>query len=457
MAQVMDQLVKFVTKTRYADLPGETIEYAKVLCLSQIAAMVGGTELPAGKIVAKHVQCQGGTAESGVVGHAFKAPALQAALANATIAHATELEDDAAGGGTTIGTIIPAALTLAQALRSTGKELLESIIVGYDVQVKTAIASRAIRRGIMFFCTGAWGPAVSAAKLLKLDAHQTTMTMGIAASLLGGFDSQTPSMTHFLESGVGAHNGLLAAMLARRGFTGQPDIIEGSPAMHFPGMWGAMGFDSSGLDQLGTLLSDELRLLRIGIKKYGSINITQRLIDGAIGLCTANRISYDEVVRVEVHVAPWFAGFSHYPDPQTTDEARFSIHHLMASVLLTGTVSLHTFGEAALRDPRFAQARRKVDQVVHPERGQILYSNGPDELVIRLRDGSTYVVQCEVTGAGPASADEVISKLRSAAEFSGYLNDEALGRLCELVLHLDELDEVGEIMELLTFGLPARA
>jgi len=213
-----------------------------------------------------------------------------------------------------------------------------------------------------------------------------------------------------------------------------------------------MGFDSGGLDLLSVLLTDELRLMRVGIKKYGSINITQRLIDGAIELCEKNHITDESVDRVEVHVAPWFGNFSRYPEPQTTDQARFSIHHLMASVLITGSVTLHTFTEAAIRDPRYAAARRKIDQCVHQDRGQVLYTNGPDELIMKMKDGEEHRKHCEVTGAGPASKREVVNKFKAAAEFSGYLSLEAIERVSNLVLNLDQVQDVGEIMEVLTHG-----
>src|SRR5687768_7917154 len=120
MAEVMDSIVRFITKTGLQDVPAETIEYTKRLCLSQLAAVVGGVTLPASRIVAEHARSQGGAPEAGVAGHGFKIPAAQAALCNATFAHATEMEDDNMGGGSTIGTIVPAVFTLGHALKSTG-------------------------------------------------------------------------------------------------------------------------------------------------------------------------------------------------------------------------------------------------------------------------------------------------------------------------------------------------
>lgn len=450
MAEVMDKIVHFITGTEFDDIPNESIEYAKILCLSQLAAMAGGVQLPISRIVAEHVKSQGGVAEAGVAGHGFKAPAAQAALCNATFIHATELEDDNVGGGSTIGTVIPAMFTLAQARQSSGKDLLTSIIVGYDVQVKTSIATRATRKGLMSICTGAWGPAASAAKLMKLDTAQSKMTMGIVASLLGGLLGQVPSMTHFLESGTGAQNGLLAAMLAERGCTSNPDILEAHG-----GYWDAMGFDRDGLDLLGQMLGQDLRIMQVGIKKYGCANITHRLIDGLSELIGTESLVREDIGKVAVEVAPWFTHEIKYPDPVNADQARFSIQHVLAATLIGDPASLHTFTDQTARNPLYAEARKRIEVQVDPDRGHIMYQGGPDIITVTMVDGSTHRKVCEAARGHPPSyltADDVIHKFRSASDFSGYLAPGSLERISELVLNLDQLDDVSEIMDLLTYG-----
>lgn len=450
MAEVMDKIVRFITDTEFDDIPTEAIEYTKILCLSQLAAMIGGVRLPVSRIVAEHVQSQGGVAETGVAGHGLKVPAMQGALCNATFIHATELEDDNVGGGSTIGTVIPAMFSLAQARGASGKELLASIIVGYDVQVKTSVATRATRKGLMSICTGAWGPAAGAANLLKLDPGQTTMTMGIVTSLLGGLLGQVPSMTHFLESGTGAQNGLLAALLAERGCTGNPDILEVKG-----GYWDAMGFDRDGLDLLSGMLDEELRVMHVGIKKYGCANITHRMIDGLYELLAAEQISAEDVVTVEAEVAPWFTHEIRYPDPVNADQARFSIHHVLAACLVGNPSSLHTFTDQAVADPLHVAARKKIVVRVDPDRGHIMYQGGPDILTVTLRNGTVHRKVCESARGHPPSyltAEDVFQKLRLAGEFSGYLEPGVIERMNELVLCLDQLEDVSEIMDLVTYG-----
>ena len=453
MAEVMDGIVRFLTGTNFGDIPPATVGYAKKLCLSQLAAVVGGVQMPVSKIVAQRARHQGGATEAGVAGHGFKAPVAEAALCNAVFAHATELEDDALAhpDRTTIGTVIPAIFTLGQALKSTGPEVLESMIVGFDVHAKTAVAARSPSphsKGSMAFTTGGWGPAASAAKLLKLDAQRTRMTMGLAASMVGGLLHQVPTMMHFLESGIAARDGILAALWAKDGITANPDIIEVAD-----GFWDLTGAEDTGLELLKELLAGELRLMRVGIKKYGCAYLMQRIVDGAIDLRREARISYENIAHVELHVAPWFDEFKHFY-PQTVDAARFSMSHVLAGILLGEPTDLRTFSEAAIRDPRYAEAQKKIELRFHPERGLVRFDK-PDELIIRMKDGTVHRKMCDVARGSPPhylTEEEVIHKFTSCAQFSHYLSPTAIERVCELCLNLEKVQDVGEIMDLLAAG-----
>jgi 2-methylcitrate dehydratase PrpD len=448
MAEVMNNLVRFVTKTDYVSLPADVADYIKRICLSQLAAVVGGVDMPVSKIVLRLAKGHGGSGEAGVAGHRFKAPVSQAALCNAVFAHATELEDDIFPDRSTIGTIIPAMFTLGDALKSSGPDLMASIIVGFDVQAKMALTSRAGYKGSMAFSTGGWGTAASAAKLMKLDADQMRTTMSIACSLAGGLLHQVPSMMHFMESGVAARDGILAAQWAQAGISANPDIIE----VH-EGFWDLFAQERGALASFNDMLTADLRLMRVGIKKYGCAYLMQRIIDGALELRDRHGITYENVASVELHVAPWFDEFLRR-NPKTVDEARFSASHVLAGILLGEPVDLHTFSEKAIHDLRYRESEEKVVLVTHEERGHNRF-DGPDELIIKMKDGREHRKMCEVAKGSPPfylNEEEVMNKFRSAAKFSGYLSDDVVERIGKLVLSLEKVRDVSEITDLITFG-----
>lgn len=453
MAEVMDNLVRFLTQTKYEDVPSEVVDYTKLLCLSQLAAVAGGVRMPTSKIVFQQAQLAGGAGEAGIAGFNCKAPVAQAAFCNAVFAHTTELEDDAFPDRSTIGTIIPAMFTLGDALKSTGRDLIESIVLGFDIQTKMALVSRAGYKGSMAFSTGGWGTAASAARLLKLDADQTRTTMAVACSLVGGLLHQVPSMMHFIESGVAARDGILAAYWARAGITANPEIIE-----DHHGFWDMFALERSDLEKYNEMLSGELRLMRVGIKKYGCAYLMQRIVDGALELRDVNQFTYDQVESVELHIAPWFDEFVRR-NPKTVEAARFSVSHVLAGVILGRPIDLSTFSDEAINDPAYAEADWKITLVMHEERGQIRFE-GPDELIIRLKDGTEYRKMCEIARGSPPhylNIDDVRGKFRMCADYTGYLSESAIDRICDLVLNLDKVEDISVIANLMTYGDESRA
>jgi 2-methylcitrate dehydratase PrpD len=448
MAEVMDNLVRFLTQTKFEDLPPEVVDYTKLLCLSQLAAVVGGVKMPASTMVLQQAQLAGGAGEAGVAGYGGKLPVAQAAFCNAVFAHTTELEDDAFPDRSTIGTVIPALFSLGEAVKCSGRELMESIVLGFDVQTKMALISRAGYKGSMAFSTGGWGTAAAASRLLKLDEEQTRTTMAIACSLVGGLLHQVPSMMHFIESGVAARDGILAAYWARAGITANPNIIE-----DHHGFWDMFALERDDLEKYNEALSGELRLMRVGIKKYGCAYLMQRIVDGALELRDTNKFTYDEVENVELHIAPWFDEFIRR-NPKTVESARFSVSHVLSGIILGRQVDLSTFSDEAINDPAYAEADKKITLVMHEERGQIRFE-GPDELIIRLKDGREFRKMCEIArGSPPHYLDEsdVRAKFRMCADYTGYLSESAIERICDLVMNLEKVDDISAITDLLTYG-----
>jgi 2-methylcitrate dehydratase PrpD len=118
-------------------------------------------------------------------------------------------------------------------------------------------------------------------------------------------------------------------------------------------------------------------------------------------------------------------------------------------------VSLHTFTEGVVRDPKYVEARKKIVVRVHEDRGHdhSLMFDTTDDLVIKMKNGAEYRKICtRARGAPPLylSDEEVMQKFRSAAEFSGYLSADVIERVGQLVLSLEKVQDVSEIMALMT-------
>lgn len=447
---VLEDISKFIIDTKSIDIPEETINYAKSLVLSCVGGSLAGAVMPAGRILSGYIKAKRGAPESGVIGCRFSCPAEEAALLNGAFAHGSELEDDSLPEACVMYSLIPAVLSLAEKLRASGLEILESIVVGYDVQAKICLAADIPwTRGFAGFTMG-WGSAASSAKLLNLTKDQTINAMSLCADLLSGWSRQTGSMAHLLEAGTGAANGIFSALLAKEGFTGVPDIFETKG-----GIWDTLHFPADGLGRIPSLLAERpFRVMEVGIKQYPCCYIEQRIIDGALELKKKENISWENVAGVEIHVGPYFPTLVHYPDPSCAEEARFSIEHSIVVAFLEEEVFLHAYTDEMAVNPTYQKARQKVKVIVH-ENWPTGVLGGTDEVIIKLKDGKKYSKKCEKHKGDPPSyltEEEVRGKFENCNDFSGFLSSSQVDFVEELVFELEKVKDISKLMETLTFG-----
>lgn len=443
------ELAKRVVETRYEDFSSEVVEYSKKLFLSCVGAILAGSISPAGKVLTKYVKDAGGVAEAGVAGGKFRTTALDAALANGTFAHATELEDDSFPEGTFTHNVIPTALALGEKLKLPGSDILEAFVVGYEVESRTALACLAAKaRGFASHGVyGTLGAAAVAAKLLKLDVEQTVNAISVATSHASGLLRQVGTGCHFIEAGLAARNGIASALLAKAGLTGNPRIVEMEKGF-------CDAFAGKGEYDLTGMVRDfgrPFRVMAVGIKKYPCCYEQQRVIDGVFDLIKENGFSLGDVASIDVEVNGFFAEIMRYPDPTTAEEARFSVHHSIAAVFLDKKVFMEAYTDERALDPQFREARKLVNLIPHPE-----WEWGPQRgvniLTFRLKDGRTFKIVCERAKGDPPqylNTAEVVAKYESCARF--VIGGTHLKKVADVVLELDKAKDIRTLMANLTF------
>jgi len=190
---------------------------------------LAGVSTGAGKAVLSYVRECAAAQEAGVFGASFRTSSEYAALANETMSHATELEDDSVPDLIYSVGIFPSVLALGEKLHVSGKEVIEAFVIAWDIAGKLSlplIQMGGLSRGMApAFCS--IGIAASSAKMLNLGAEKTTMALSVAASHTHWLIlSQTGTGSHLFEAGLAGRNGIASAMLANHGLRGQPDIME---------------------------------------------------------------------------------------------------------------------------------------------------------------------------------------------------------------------------------------
>lgn len=444
-AKTTRDIAKFIVETGFSQLSPEVVKLTKQVALRHLGMNLAGALLTPGQILIRYAEAQGAVQEAGILGASLRTTTEIAALANGTLAHATELEDVGFPEGQYTCAVYPAAFALGEKLRLAGREVIEAIVLGHEVSARLALAGiNAAERG--WLNAAVWsnlGVAAMASKMLKLSEEQTVMALSLAASQSGGIARQTGTGAHLFESGAAGRNGICAAELAKRGLTGNPTILEGRGGL-MELVSGAPAFE----------LTDEFRTLAVGMKKYPCCFLMHRNIDGVFDLIKEHGITLEDVEDVEVGINETVSMYLKYQQPETGEDARFSIPHCVAACFLDGRVFLETFTDAKARDQKFIEARKKVKVVVHPEYKKGYPPAFVSPLIIRLKDGRVLAKEC-LYARGQAndrlSDAEIMKSFMDCVDFHGALSRGKAEQVADMAINIEKVKDVYEIMTILTF------
>ncbi|QHE84304.1 MmgE/PrpD family protein [Hydrogenophaga sp. BPS33] len=442
-----ERVADYLFKTGWDDFHPDVHHKAKTLSVSALGMAVAGSRIHAGEVLARYARDAGGTPRSGVIGAGFSTTAEMAALVNATAAHSTELEDDSWPESMYTCHIIPAVFALGEELGSSGKEILEAFILGYEIQARPGMVltnGGANDRGILTAPSlGAIGVAGAAAKLLKLSREETRMALSLAVSQASGSTRQMGTGAHLYEAGVAGRNGISAAKLAKLGLTGEENVFEGRRGY----------FDMlAGMPDLEFPLGrgSDLRVMEVGFKKYTACYLMQRIVDGVIEIVQQNQLTANDVEKVSIEVNPTFLEIIKFPAPRNGEESRFSMHHCVAAAISGEEISIRTFTDEGVKESHLQAQWSKTELVVrHDWPRAILGESNP--LTVRTRDGREYQKLCVVSHGDPEDPltdEEVRGKYLSCTD--GILPLARANEGADMLFALDTMPNVKPLMEILT-------
>jgi len=439
---VAKELAEFIRQNKYSDFNSAVVKHTKNLILSGVGMTLAGSKMRAGQAVINYVRECGAPPEAGVMGAGFRTSAEYAALANGSTSHATEYEDVGFPEVIYMCGVFPVAFALGEKLGLSGKEIIQLNIMGYEVQSSLSVTCLAAsKRGFqiasIFGCIGA---AAMTAKALGLGVDETIMALSLAASQACGLQQQTGTGGHVYESGLCGRNGISAAMLAKQGLTGRPDIFE------IPG-----GFCDAVAGTVEPKLSlGEFRIRNCGYKNYPCCFLQQNAIKGVLELIAEHNISADNVDGIRVDISPALARAVRYHHPANDEEARFSLPHSIAACFLDKKISLDCYTEEKARDPSYHAFREKVRLVVHPEWERPGLSGAEVPIAIRLKNGKEYRKICPSTDVALFLSDqEIMDNYMERA--CRVLSRKQAKKAAEMVLSLDQVKDISELMSILTF------
>ena len=294
-----------------------------------------------------------------LIGLNARAKAHDAALINGTLSHALDYDDvNRHMGGHPTAPVAAAALSLGEALGKSGRDTLLAFIAGYEVECQLGAMGSHSHYEQGFHSTGTigtFGATAAAARLLGLDAQQTAVAFGIAASEAAGLKHNFGTMTKPLHAGKAAMNGVMAARLAARGFTARDDAIEAP-----------QGFASSQIPKFTPLpvrpdASAPFEVEANLFKYHAACYLTHSTIEAIRDLKRRHNIGLGDVEKITLKVDPGHLKVCDIPEPKTGLEIKFSIRHL-AAMALGGedTAALGTYSDEMANRPVYRDGSRRV-------------------------------------------------------------------------------------------------
>lgn len=447
MPSYLDLLSKFVCETRLEDLQPSTLQAAKSVVLDTIGAMLAGSRLPENGKLAQLAAKTGGPGPATLLGQSGSAPAVFAALSNATAGVSLEMDEgNRLGGGHAAIHVVPAALAIAEEQGVGGKQFLESVISGYEVTSRIGTGT-AVKKTVHSHGTwGTIGSAVSTAKLLGFDETQTTTAINLAASMSPA-NTWTPCLEgatiRNLYPGRSGFQGIMAAQLADCGYTG----LEDGPSDIYENILGE-GFDTAsvveGLGERG-----EYRIQRNYFKLHACCLYNHPVLDCVQTLLAREKFAPSDVASIKVE-APDLAMIMVDPEPPNMLAAKFSLPYAVATAVVHNSTDITAFYPERLQDPETLALAHLVEITTDSRMDMRRYDYPAANVAISLKDGRTLnesVTAHHGDSHNPASQEELEGKFHFLAQ--GVLGDTEAARVVETVSHLESLSDIRNLTRLM--------
>jgi 2-methylcitrate dehydratase PrpD len=433
-------------------LPAEAAEQAKHHLLDTLASMISGSQLPPGEAAQRHVRAYVSEGAGTIAGTTLTATPIDAALANGVMAHADETDDSHNASRSHPGcAVVPAALAVGEALGVDGARFLRAVTLGYDVGTRVVMAMGGFAFGsdsnlATHSIAGTFCASAAAACIADLDARQMRWVLDYAAQQSSGITAWRRDIDHiekaFVFGGMPARNGVTSALVVHSGWTGVDDIFSGA------GNFFAAYAPDADPRQLVDGLGERYEIARTDIKKWTVGSPIQGPLDAIEAIRSRQAFATDQVRRVTVRLAPTVAMVV-----DNRDIANICLQHMVAVMLLDGTVSFHAaHDDARMQDAGVLRERAKVG-LVHDAALDEFLPVRVAIVEIELGDGTRLVERVEAvrgTPRNPMSRAEVIAKANDLV--APVLGRETAESLIETVYEIEGVTDIRNLRSLLQRG-----
>ncbi len=440
--EVTEKLARFAVETSYRSFPKPVVHQAKRCFLDLLGVALGGSQQPLGKILVKVAKDFGGKPQATILGHGLKTSVMNAALINGAMAHALDYDDTHIGSmGHPSAPVVPAVLAVAEWKGLSGKSALEAFLLGFEVETRIGmgLGPKHYDRGWHNTSTyGRFGAAVAAGKLLGLSLGEMKQAMGLAGTQAAGLRLVFGTMTKPFHPGKSAFDGVLSAILAQRGFTCAPNILEGKK-----GFVETLG-DHSKLEPMVKNLGKTYQVLKDTFKPYAACLLTHPTIDAIIDMRSKYDLRPEDVENIQCDVARFCLDSAGQVEPKTGLAGKFSTYYCAALALAEGVAGEDMFTDRKVLDPKMVALRKKVKARIVPR-----FKDTEAKVTITTKGGkkySAFVDRPKGDPRNPPTDRELEDKFRSLAAF--VLPQRKIDSLVKTIWRLEKVPNIRELIRL---------
>ena len=445
MGDYLDKLSEFVAETNYEQLSPEASSAVRDVTLDTLAAILAGSRLPENAALAQLLARRSGPATATIFGHPLKAEPMLAAMVNATAGVSLEMDEgNSMGGGHPAVHCLPGAIAVAEEMGASGRRLIESILVGYEVQSRlggaTTLKDNVHPHGLW----GTIGTAVAVSKLRGFSAVQVRDIINLAASMSPA-NTWTPcfegATIRNLYAGRAALQGILAIHLYECGYT----AVEDGPADVLSTFHGDAFDPEAVVEGLG----DDYRIQHNYFKFHACCRFNHPAVDAVLSISRGEAFSLERVEDVDVITVPHpRPKEEHYPENMLA--AKFSIPYSVAAAMVYGDAGLDAFYPDAIGDDRIRALEAKVHIKSDPEWSLRRHDRPTALVTIRLKSGHLLSATANIAlgdMADPVPRQRLLDKFMSLIE--DVLGNEQAKAVLQTTERVEQLSDVRDLTSLL--------
>ncbi len=449
MENITRKMARFTRELRFEDLSPDAVRLVKRFLFDSVGCAYGGSRTEDVRIMTDFFNDMGGKTEASVFNSPQKLPMVNAALLNSLMIRALDYNDiyweqDPSHPSD----LIPAALTPAEVLHRSGKALITAIVIAYEWEQRLCeFAIPGIRERKWHHATlTQFAAPLAAGKIMDLSEDQLVHAIGISGShnaTLGAVTAGNLTMMKNTVDPLATQAGLLAALLAARGYEGPEHVLDGKE-----GLVDTFGerFD---LNILTDGLGESFRITRCSMKAFPTEALTHSPISAVIKIMKAHKIDKKDIHEVHIRTVARAADILSDPskyDPRTRETADHSLPYCVAATITDGTVTPESFREEKIMDPELRSYLPKIKVVADPAYEKTFPELKKSGVELILNNGQRFSIEVDYPLGDyrePMDDDTLYAKFNSMV--LPVVGKKKCDQIADTIFNLENLADVGEL------------